>query len=144
MPLHSRLGLWRYLRKLPLVLTLLNHLINGLLSYFHSLHTRRYSAVDGGLEDSLADFDLTQAVVQSPTDVDAQLGPALQRDQHADVYNARINTPWAPDRGWSGTYSGDCAACAPSQDVTTRSPSTTLIIHVSNSGKTQACGYRTR
>lgn len=76
---------WRHLGQLPLVFSLLNHIINCLLSNLESLDASWYAAVDGSMENGLTDLNLGETVVQGATDVDTQLWPALEGNQHANV-----------------------------------------------------------
>lgn len=64
----------------PLVLPLVNHVIDRLLRDNHGLDARRRPAVDGSMQDRLPNLQLRHAVVDGAARVQAQLQPGLLAD----------------------------------------------------------------
>jgi hypothetical protein len=77
-----------YLRlQLPLMLPFLHHLIYRLLAHLHSLPAGRNSAIYCRLKGRLSDLNFRKTVVDGASGMYGQLWPALQCDQHAEIYS---------------------------------------------------------
>lgn len=114
----------------PLVLPLVNHVIDRPLCDNHGLDARRRPAVDGRMQDRLPNLQLRHAVVDGAARVQAQLQPGLLADDQTQscrmaVSKSRCRFSHVRDgqcRAWACTYSRGCAACGPARGAARRCP----------------------